>query len=470
MPKTIRTSASASSGLSSKQPHHSKGAGKNKVQRVALKRTVPSTESTSALAMGILKAMGEPSPDARFPPNWQQIIQNIEKLLGRLFPDLLTLKSVNWHGVTQPAFAGTLAGIAMGDGSYVGGLPNGAMLINYTIYRYRTSPTDGILSAEITDGVIAPVVTKISLPAAIGPVTGVFNLNDWPTPFPVALYGHHELTLKLWTPSPDGQPLPARYQTSPPDARLFQNISTASCWMWIDPGCQKEGGLVSVVLEAFSVNPTTVPVQSNGIIPSGTFVKVTWAIDDKYPIAATAYGYPGSLSQVDLQLPNGEFIDLGSKQGTANINLGELAYTPGFELTLDDAPCSSGFFAVPIGAEKSGAPIKPGPADIVALTPDPPPNFIDPDKKFSITFPCINAGGTATGTFDAQFQWGDGTVINSAQVPSMDPGGSGSATLTFDDGLDEGLDYEVYCIFNPTEAVVESSYANNTSLLGFNVG
>jgi hypothetical protein len=56
--------------------------------------------------MRMLMAAGTPAADPAFHINWLQIEQEIQTILRRFYPDQLTIQSVNWHGVTSPAFPG----------------------------------------------------------------------------------------------------------------------------------------------------------------------------------------------------------------------------------------------------------------------------------------------------------------------------------------------------------------------------
>ncbi|MFZ0802150.1 MAG: CARDB domain-containing protein [Terriglobales bacterium] len=322
-------------------------------------------------------------------------------------------------------------------------------------------------------------MARLVLPPAIGLTTGVFNLDNWPTPFPAALYGVHELVLKLWTPSATGQPLPLAYQTNPPDNRLFENISTANGWMWIDPGCRNGGGIVSVIVNSFKVNPTNIELQATGtVIATTQQIKVSWDVTDTNPLAPTKFGYRGSCPFVQIFLPgsNNFSAPLPLHGDNQVFNIGGVPYTQPCLVSLATGPCTSVAKGVqtqiPLYGTVTGNQ-QPPPlvaADIAATT----NNYLTPpypvaDESFKVNFACMNIGGKPTGAFKAAFLWGDQSLIGEIDMPSIEPGAASTATWPFDDGLSAGLGYEIYCVFDPENTVAESNKNNNTALLGFDI-
>src|SRR5580658_2886988 len=91
MRNKLRTTASAGSRLSNNPAHHASGACEDKAgqRRTAPRQKKAPVESATAVLMRMLVQSGTPapSPDFGVPIDWQQIEQDIQIILGRLFPD-----------------------------------------------------------------------------------------------------------------------------------------------------------------------------------------------------------------------------------------------------------------------------------------------------------------------------------------------------------------------------------------------
>ena len=178
--------------------------------------------------------------------------------------------------------------------------PKGAIQLNYTLWKGLLPFQDAKLFAWIEHGVLPKQSLDIKLPNQIGQSSGAISIGSWVTPFPSSMYGYHRVFLELWAVSPSGGPLPADYQTTPSDNRLFVNEWAASATLTVSPGCISNGGLDFCTVNQMSVTPSVLKLDASGTrIAPGETLTLHWNVSSA-ALPATAYGYKGSFPGVVL--------------------------------------------------------------------------------------------------------------------------------------------------------------------------
>jgi hypothetical protein len=351
--------------------------------------------------------------------------------------------------------------------------PAGSLRVSYRLYNGHRLHSAALLTGYIADGVMAPVHQEINLPDFLDQATGVIELvGPWPNPFPPGLFGFHRVSLDLWAVDPSGQPLPAEFQTDPPDMRRFLRGSGDSGSLYVEPGCRSDGGLEWSELKSFSVAPTTLDLDSTGQrFAAGQKVRVEWNCTAGGP-PATQYGYPGSWRGVWI---NGQWFwpDFTQIHGPLQadhvmVDLGGKPFWPGIGLTISPYYPYCGFAPQTIvltGRQPTLEPPPTPPIDLVATNPWYEPTFIHPGTPFTVHFTAINAGGTASGPFVATLVRGNGAQTEDVNIPSLPPGFALDIPWPFTGGLGAG-DHYFQCILDSGFAVAEVTKLNNVTAIG----